>query len=191
MKKHATQRGTTLVVVLIFLALMTLFGISAFNSSTSNMRIVGNTQARQESLSAAQLAVEQTISSSMFYTNPNGVAASPVLVDMDGDGTTDYTAIRPAPQCTRAKPILASDLPEVSKSPAAVDAYAPCRPSSNQGGTFVERETPTSGIDPLGCANSEWQVSAEVTDAKTQTKVAVNQGVAVVVFGNEVSSYCQ
>jgi len=72
MNHQSTQRGATLVVALIFLVLMSLFAISAFNSSTGNMRIVGNTQARQESLSAAQLAVEKTISSSNFHTNPDG-----------------------------------------------------------------------------------------------------------------------
>lgn len=192
MNHPSTQRGATLVVALIFLVLMSLFAISAFNTSTGNIRIVGNTQARQESLSAAQLAVEKTISSSDFHTNPDGVAASPVLVDMDGNGTTDYTAVlSPKPQCTRAKTILAGDLPPAPKTPTTVDVYAPCRPSPKQGGTFVERENPITGADPESCANSEWNVRAQVNDAQTNTNVAVNQGVAVVVFGNEVSSYCK
>ena len=192
MKTLASQRGATLVVALIFLVLMSLFAISAFNSSTGNMRIVGNTQARQESLSAAQLAVEKTISSSTFHINPDGVAASPILVDMDGNGTTDYTAVlSPKPQCTRAKPIQAGDLPAAPKNPTTVDVYAPCRPSPKQGGTFVDRETPETGVDPESCANSEWNVRAQVSDPQTQTKVAVNQGVAIVVFGNEVSSFCK
>lgn len=192
MKNPSSQSGATLVVALIFLVLMSLFAISAFNSSTGSLRIIGNTQARQEGLSAAQLAVEKTISSSTFHTNPDGVAASPVLVDIDGNGTSDYTAtLSPKPQCTRAKTILAADLPAAPKSPTAVDVYAPCRPSPKQGGTFIERDTPTTGVDPESCANSEWSVRAQVNDPQTHTNVAVNQGVAVVVFGNEVSSYCK
>ncbi len=190
MKTPTTQSGATLVVALIFLVLMSLFAISAFNNSTGNLRIIGNTQARQEGLSAAQLAVEKTISSSTFHTNPSGVAASPVLVDMDGNSTTDYSATL-ASACTRAKPILAGDLPAAPKTPTAIDVYAPCRPSPKQGGTFIDRDTPVAGTDPESCANSEWNVRAEVKDPQTQTQVAVNQGVAVVVFGNEVSSYCK
>lgn len=193
MMKHASQqRGATLVVALIFLVLMTLFAINAFNSSNSNLRVVGNTQVRQESLAAAQVAIEATISDDDFTQNPDGVAKKDILVDVDGNGEVDYTAkLSPAPQCYRAKPILASDLPEAPKNPTTADPYAPCRAGQRAGGTFIDRETPLTGTDPESCANSEWNVRAEVTDPKSNAYVAVNQGVGVVVFGNEVSSYCK
>lgn len=192
MKYPSHQRGATLVVALIFLVLMTLFAINAFNSSNNNLRVVGNNQTRQESLSAAELAVEATISNDNFIQNPDGVANTPVQVDVDGDGQADYTAkLSPAPQCYRAKPILASDLPAAPKSPTTPDPYAPCRAAQRAGGTFIDHDTPLTGTDPESCANSEWNVRAEVTDARTNAYVAVNQGVGVVVFGNEVSSYCK
>lgn len=182
------SRGSTLVVALIFLVLMSLFAISAFNSSGSNMRVVGNTQARQESTAAAQLALEATISSSDFVTNPAGVASTDVSVDMDGDGKTDYTAkINPAPQCLRAQAI--TRLPPAPRRGS--DAYSPCRTRQQQGGTFEEYETPSSEIDPESCANTEWNIRATVSDPVTNTEVALNQGVAVVAFGNQVSSYCK
>ncbi|HCE28435.1 MAG TPA: hypothetical protein DET46_06430 [Comamonadaceae bacterium] len=191
MKTNASQRGATLVVALIFLVLMSLFAISAFNSSSSNLRIVGNSQATQESLSAAQMAVESTISTPEFHKNPLGVAAVPINVDMNGDGTPEYTAsIKPAPNCYRAKPILPSELPAAPKNAATADIWAPCRPPVRSGGTFIDSEAPVTSTDPESCANSEWNVRAEVTDAATQTQVSVNQGVAVIVFGNEVSTYC-
>lgn len=191
MKTNASQRGATLVVALIFLVLMSLFAISAFNSSSSNLRIVGNSQAIQESLSAAQMAVEATISTPEFHKNPNGVALVPIEVDMNGDGTPEYTAsIDPAPVCYRAKPILPSELPAAPKNAATTDIWAPCRPPVRSGGTFIDSEAPVTGTDPESCANSEWNVRAKVTDAATQTQVSVNQGVAVIVFGNEVSTYC-
>lgn len=192
MKISSSQRGATLVMALIFLVLMSLFAISAFNSTSTNLRIVGNTQSRQESLAAAQMAIEATISSVNFFQNPDGVTASPVLVDVDGNDVTDYEAkLWPAPQCFRAKPILAADLPAAPKDPAINDPYSPCRPSQRLGGTFIERETPLTGTDPESCANSEWNIRAEVTDTKTNGYVATNQGVGVIVFGNEVSSYCK
>ena len=191
MKTNATQRGATLVVALIFLVLMSLFAISAFNSSGNNLRVVGNSQAVQESLSAAQLAVEATISTPEFHKNPNGVAASPIPVDMNGDGTPEYTAsITPAPNCYRAKPILPSELPAAPKNSVTSDVWAPCRAPARSGGTFIDSEVATVGVDPESCANSEWNIRAEVKDAATQAQVSVNQGVAVIVFGNEVSSYC-
>lgn len=192
MKTPASQRGATLVVTLIFLVLMSLFAISAFNSSSNNLRIVGNTQTRQESLAAAQTAIESTISSTAFAQNPDAVAASPVLVDVDGNGVTDYTAmLTPRPQCLRAKAILAADLPAASKDPSVTDPYAPCRPSQRIGGTFIDSETPSTGTDPESCANSEWNIRAEVTDTRNNTRVAANQGVGIIVFGNDVSSYCK
>lgn len=192
MKYPSHQRGATMVVALIFLVLMTLFAINAFNSSTTNLRVIGNTQTRQESMSAANLAVEATISNDNFIQNPDGVAKTPVSVDVDGNGQADYTAqLKPAPQCYRAKPILASDLPPAPKDPTTDDPYAPCRAAQRAGGTFIDRDTPLTGTDPESCANSEWNVRAEVTDPKTNAYVAVNQGVGVVVFGNEVSSYCK
>lgn len=191
MKTNASQRGATLVVALIFLVLMSLFAISAFNSSSSNLRIVGNSQAIQESLSAAQMAVESTISTPEFHKNPDGVAASPIPVDMNGDGTADYTAwLKPAPQCYRAKPILPSELPAAPKNAETTDVWAPCRSPTRSGGAYVDSDAPTTGTDPESCANSEWNVRAEVKDAASSTLVTVNQGVAVIVFGNEVSSYC-
>jgi hypothetical protein len=190
MKKSTSQSGATLVVALIFLVLMSLFAISAFNSSSSNLRIMGNTQARQESLAAAQMAIESTISSTNFFQNPTGVAS--VLVDVDGNSVTDYTAkLFPAPTCYRAKPILAGDLPAAPKDPAVSDPYSPCRPSQRLGGTYIDRDTPLTGADPESCANSEWNIRAEVTDTKSNTYVAANQGVGVIVFGNEVSSNCK
>lgn len=192
MRNNTSQRGATLVVTLIFLVLMSLFAISAFNSSSSNLRIVGNSQAVQESLSAAQLAVEATISTPEFHTNPEGVAAAPITVDMNGDGAPEYTAsIKPAPNCYRAKPILPSELPAAPKNAVTTDVWAPCRQPVRSGGTFIDSEAPIAGTDPESCANSEWNVRAEVKDATTQTQVSVNQGVAVIVFGNEVSTYCK
>lgn len=192
MKTNATQRGATLVVALIFLVLMSLFAISAFNSSSNNLRIVGNSQAVQESLSAAQMAVETTISTPEFHKNPDGIAKSPINIDMNGDEKPDYTAwLKPAPQCYRAKPILPSELPAAPKNAETTDVWAPCRSPVRTGGTYVDSEAPVTGTDPESCANSEWNVRAEVKDPATLTQVSVNQGVAVIVFGNEVSSFCK
>lgn len=161
MKTSSSQRGATLVVALIFLVLMSLFALSAFNSSSSNLRIVGNTQARQESLATAQVAVEATISSADFATNPAKVAASPLQVDVDGNGTTDYTAtLTPPPECTRVRPL--TDIPD--PVPGEPDPLAACRSST----TLIP-----------GCLTTEWNIRAAVADSRSNAQLAVNQGVSV------------
>jgi Tfp pilus assembly protein PilX len=79
------ERGATLVVTLIMLVIMTLFAIAAVNLSGSNLKVIGNMQARTASESAAQWAIEDTLSSiNWFRTNsatvrsivaPNGLTA--------------------------------------------------------------------------------------------------------------------
>lgn len=161
MKTPSSQRGATLVVALIFLVLMSLFALSAFNSSSSNLRIVGNSQARQESLAAAQVAIEATISSVDFTTKPAAVASSPIQVDVDGDGTTDYTAtLIPVPTCTRVRPL--TNIPD--PVPGEPDPLAACRSSTS--------------LVP-GCLDTEWNIRAAVADSRSNTKLAVNQGVSV------------
>ncbi len=64
-----SQRGSTLVVGLVMLVVLTLLVISAIWSSNTNLRIAGNMQMQEEVRTAAQLAIEQEISNTaMFYT---------------------------------------------------------------------------------------------------------------------------
>ena len=78
------QRGVTLIIALVLLVALAMLGIWAFNGSTTNTRIVGNMQVRQEAMDAAQAAVETTISSALFTTAPAAVAASAVNVEVNG-----------------------------------------------------------------------------------------------------------
>ncbi|MBC7435911.1 MAG: hypothetical protein H7332_07570 [Bdellovibrionales bacterium] len=189
MKSHnhlpSRERGITLVVTMIFLIIMSMFAINAFNSSGSNMRIVGNMQARQQSLASAQQAIEQTISNSLFTSNPAGVAATPVPVDIDGDGNTDYSArISPQPSCYRAKAIKTIDL-----NPALTSDIACLRSGVVQNSGL---DTPDAAADAGNslCANTEWNIRAEVTDARTSAKVAVHQGVSVRVLETDAANSC-
>lgn len=56
------QRGATLIVTLVMLIMLTLFAISAMNTSTTNLQVVGNMQMRHEGLRATQEAIEATLS---------------------------------------------------------------------------------------------------------------------------------
>lgn len=181
----ARQRGATLVIALIFLVLMSLFAMSAFDNSNANMRVVGNTQARQEAVAAAQVAVEQTLSSPAFSSTPDSVAANPVLVDVDGNGTADYQAqLTPRPTCFRAKPIKTAEL----------DPALPADLACMRSGVVTTGGLETAGAAYAGnslCAHSEWNIRAEVVDERTGAKVAVNQGVAVRVLETDIANACK
>lgn len=64
------QSGATLVVVLIMLVILTLFGISAVNLSNSNLRVVGNLQARKMTEAIALQTAEQVMSSMAYFNAP-------------------------------------------------------------------------------------------------------------------------
>ena len=88
--QRRAQRGATLIIALIMLVALAMLSAWAFNGSQMNMRVVGNSQARQEVVGAAQAAIELTISSTLFATSPAAVAASAIPIDVDGDAQPDY-----------------------------------------------------------------------------------------------------
>ncbi|MBY4597748.1 PilX N-terminal domain-containing pilus assembly protein [Ottowia caeni] len=184
--QRSRSRGATLLIALIFLVLMSLFAISAFNSSSVNMRVVGNTESRQESAAAVQVAIEETISGTEFYVNPDGVAASTVPVDVTGDSVADYTvSMTPKPYCYRAVP---TTLPAPTKTGS--DGYEACRSAPSPPPVFVEGG-PAGGASALACDDAEWNIRASVTDLATRTTVAADQGIAVTMFGYQVTDYCK
>jgi len=92
------QRGSTLLISLVMLVVLTLFALSAINLSTANLRIVGNMQRQLEATSAAQIAIEQIIS------NVNNFEAAPttnqtVAIDLNNDGTADFSVVVSPPAC--------------------------------------------------------------------------------------------
>ena len=95
--KHS-QRGMTLLVGMIMLVLITMLVTTAFTMSTSNLKAVGNMQAHDQAIAAANLALEQVLSSP-FTTSPQ---AESINVDNNNDGTTDYVVTIATPVCVRA-----------------------------------------------------------------------------------------
>ena len=91
------QKGATLVVGLIMLTLITLLVVNAFTLTSSNLKAVGNVQAREESLAAANQAIELVVSSSFT----NAPVAQEINVDINKDGNTDYTVAVSTPKCIK------------------------------------------------------------------------------------------
>ena len=154
------QRGSTLLVGLIMLVLLTLIAVSAINSTTTSVQIVGNAQFREEAYSAAQQAIENVISNTGFMS----VAPAPQNIDVNHDGIPDYTVtFSPAPTCLSAQQALATD-PTVP---------AIC----------------SSSIGAI-CYWTLWDVRAVVSDVNTGASVALHQGVKTIAGLNAAVTQC-
>lgn len=94
------QRGSTLLVSLIFLVVITLFGVSAVNTSNINLRIAANSQFQQQALAAAQLGIEKALGSVTTFTAPS---AQTIALDVNKNGSADYTATISAATCLSSK----------------------------------------------------------------------------------------
>ena len=167
------------------LVAMSMLAVWAFNAGTTNLRIVGNGQSRQQALSAAQGAIEQTISSTQFITNPQAVAANPIAVDIDGDGRGDYNAqLSPVPSCYRLRIIKSDEL-----DPAVAQDLACYASGAAQNSGIVLNGSNNAAGDSM-CSDSEWNVRAQAEDPTTGARVAVNQGVAVRSLSTDAANGC-
>lgn len=179
------QRGATLIVALILLTAMALLSVWAFNAGSTDLRVVGNSQSRQEVVSAAQAAIEQTISSPLFVQQPAAVASAPIPVDIDNSGQADLTAtLQPAPACYRIRVVKVNEL-----DPSASNDL-PCLGSSSAQNPGVETAGSTPNTGDSLCADSDWNLRAVVTDPRTQATAAVNQGVAVRSLVTDATNSC-
>jgi hypothetical protein len=157
------QRGATLVVGLIMLTLITVMVTSAFTLSTTDLKSVGNMQIRDEAVAAANKAIEQVLSSP-FTTSPAGESLD---VDLNNDGTTDYTVVFTAPSCVSASEITGTLVP----------------PSSISLGSAFSLST-------SNFYQTVWDLDASVTDVASGASVRVRQGVRVLLTQTQYNTVC-
>lgn len=177
------QRGITLIVTMVLLAALALLAVTAFNSGTTNMRIVGNMQARQEALSAAQAALDLTISTGLFATETAAVAASPIPIDIGGKTYTASLAAQP-PFCYRVR-----TLPTVELNPSLASDISCIGSSSARTAGLEIVGAPANTGDSL-CADTEWAIRAVVSDPSSNTTVTVNQGISTRILTTDVETNC-
>jgi Tfp pilus assembly protein PilX len=189
------QRGTTLIVALIMLVLLTLFAVSSFNTANTSLKVVGNMQQKSEALNAAQVAIENVISTTQFIDNPaNAVlmpcgSANTLCIDVTGDGVADFTSTLvgpdyPAaphqPTCVTVRPIKNQEL--VLSNPEDLGC------ASGQQQQFGVTGAVTG--DSL-CANTIWEVRARTVGSSTSAaSVLVTQGVGVRVSTDQAGTSC-
>ena len=99
------QRGTTLLISLVFLVILTLFAVSGMNTGVINLRTANNAQMMVEAEFAAQQQIEQVLSSAANFTSV-AASATTTNVDVNGDGYTDFTVVTQPPRCVNKRPIL-------------------------------------------------------------------------------------
>jgi Tfp pilus assembly protein PilX len=193
---HHREGGATLLISLIMLIMLTLFAISAMNTGTINLKMVGNQQVRSEAFDASQSTIEGVLSTVQFINTPNDAipasqacgAPNTTCTDINGDGTPEYTTtLTPAPACVQARPIKISEL---NLSPTSEDLACV---QAQQQGTFGVAGAATSG-DSL-CGNSIWELTAQTLDtgttvATSTVNVTITQGIGVRIRALDLTASC-
>lgn len=159
--RSSTQRGATLFIALVMLVVLTLLSISGIRMNMTNLRIAGNMQWQGEATAAAQQAIEQKISDLAFLSGASSAtAASTVSIDVNRDGTNDYTVTVSAPACYRLKPQTGYSM-------------------------VVTSQTPGTSQVQIAPDDVYFDIQGQVTDNNTGGVVTVHQGIKVVLGGKK------
>lgn len=180
------QRGATLLVALIMLTVLMMFVVSSLNTSTTNLKVVGNMQSKNEALTATQEAIETVISTPQFISTPANAVLNPcgtantLCTDVTGDATPEYTTtLTPQPQCVTVQPIKNSELVLTSAEDLGC--------SAGQQQQFGVAGAVTG--DSL-CANTVWEINALTVGAASGASVKVTQGIGVRVSADAAGASC-
>jgi len=186
------QRGITLILSLVMLVLLLTSALTVFNLGKGNMQMVGNAQQRSQVQNAAQMVIDTVISSTGFIANPAAVLdegncpaalnapANSTCVDLYGDGKTVINvALSPTPQCVQAKSVAQASL-DVTRTE---DLGCLVGIAQNFGIAGV------SASDSL-CADSLWEINASASEATSNAKAVLTQGVRLRVSTDSVATSC-
>lgn len=156
------QRGTTLVVVLVMLVVLTLLAVAGMRMSTSSLQIVGNMQARKFVDNIASQAVEDVMNSIAPFNAPNGP------VTLRSGGTT--VTVNTTPLLTAPTAATFVSLPSPAGVKVAVYARN-CLASSPASGY--------SAVQPIVPEDNLWEFSVFVKDDFTQATTSMVQGAKI------------
>ena len=147
------QRGTTLIVVLVMLVVLTLLAVAGMRMSASSLQIVGNMQARKFVDNVASQAIEDVMNSIAPFNSPSG-------------GVT----LRSGGATVIANPGVAVALP----SPAGVMVTVGARTC-----LFSAPASGYSAVQPIVPEDNLWEFSVSVTDSFTQATTTMGQGAKI------------
>ena len=154
------------------LGLMTILGVSAFSTSSVNLKALSNVQARQEAIAAADQAAQQVLSSITFALSAPPYSTS-VAVDVDNNGAADYQVA-----------VVAS-----------CDTYR----AYPEAGQILDPLDACVGSATLGafCNQTRWDIQSHAVPASATsyrgnagTDVVVHQGARIVMSLDKTSTAC-
>jgi hypothetical protein len=192
---HFRQRGSILLVAIIFLVFFTLIAISIFKGSLTSVQAIGNMQWRNEAIAAANETIDALLSSKdAEFTAPTFDSNKTFSYDANGDGIKDIYLSFPevklsptdtakkGPRCMRMQPIPSKDL-----SPKNQEDINCMGGESGSYGLGITVDGSTDIIAPgiSLCSNTEWQITLYAEDKVTNTSVDVTQGVGVRVLTSD------
>lgn len=160
--RHA-QRGVTLFVSLILLVLITLMVTTAFTLSNTNLKSVGNKQARDQAIAAANMAIEEVLSSLVTTSSIAKPTAQTIQIDTNNDGNNDYVVSIATPACIRTSIDTSAAISSVSLGTAMSSASS---------------------------WNTLWEIEATVDDTKTGAKITVRTGARVLLTQIQKTAMC-
>ena len=169
------QNGATLLIGLIMLVLLTLMAVTSFRLGKSNLQIVGNMQFRNETLRAAEEALEASISLPTSVT-----VASTASVDVNADGSPDV-AVTITPTLQQAFVLRNTQLNLTNYGNLADPGQLGCALGQAQAFGVVGAATGNSL-----CARAVYDLKVVAKEAATNTSVELHQGVGIQVPADTV-----
>lgn len=184
------ERGTTLIVTLIMLILMTLAAVTAFNMGRGNLLVINNQQHRDEAKASAVAALEEVLSKTAFSDTPESPfgTTNSKSYDVNGDGNADISvkvgntadSNNPKP-CIKSFTVLPADPNDTTSLGCA---------------SGVQQQFGIEGANTWGaqCADIIWDVTAVAEDSATNAKVTAVMGIRVREDANKTVSttnYCE
>jgi Tfp pilus assembly protein PilX len=145
------QRGSTLLISLIMLAVLALFAVSSIRGSLVNLRIAGNSQYQLEAQMAAQRAIDDFVSSLDSFANPRTVnlvysTTANTGIDATGGGNAYNVTVAP-PKCVYIKAVAGYSYSLAGQAPK----------------------------------DTTWRITSTATDVGSGAVLVINQGVKVVL----------
>ena len=185
------QSGTTLVIAMLMLVMMTLLALTGFNLGRGEYQIISNMQFQSEAASAAQMALEQVVSNLTFSSNPANVFPNPcsgantICYDTNGDTLTDLeVTIRSRGDPAKPACIAAKVIKNAALNLAIADDLG-CSTGASQSFGIAGAATG----DSL-CADSVWDVQAVAIDSVTQARATLTEGMSVRVSSDNIINSC-
>lgn len=166
LKKEA---GSTLLISMIMLVVLTLLVVFSIRSGNTNLRIAGNMQSQTEASSATQQVIEQVIEQIKVTENLGTIPAQTVAV---ATGGVTYTVnVEPLNKCLVEVPVLSTAL-DFKKA-----NDVPCFEGIDPDPIIGADGKPIPKLS--ACKTQQWNIQAGVTDGTSGTKVSQVQGITI------------